>query len=116
MGKRPKSRVGPARQRAAESGSDTPGPPGPPLRGEVSGMTFFSPVNTWDISEPAFASAIAELANDGARQCEGVALWLGQRGHGHATVTHLVVLRSPEVVRRPDLLVIPSTVFNDVTD
>ena len=79
-------------------------------------MTFFAPVNTWRIPEPAFAASLQEMARDGVRGDEGVALWLGRRGGGQAEVTHMVALRGPGVVKRPDQLVIEPALLNDVTD
>jgi proteasome lid subunit RPN8/RPN11 len=79
-------------------------------------MTFFAPVNTWRIPEPAFAASLQEMAHDGVRGDEGVALWLGRRGAGQAEVTHVVALRGPGVVKRPDQLTIGPALVNDVTD
>ena len=79
-------------------------------------MTFFAPVSTWRIPEAALAASLLEMARDGVRGNEGVALWLGRRGGGQAEVTHVVALRGPGVVKRPDQLVIQAALINDVTD
>ncbi|WP_292364409.1 hypothetical protein [Mesorhizobium sp.] len=59
---------------------------------------------------------MAEMAPDGARGCEGVALWLGRRLAGVVTVTHVIGLRGPGVIRRPDFLSISPELLDDVTD
>jgi proteasome lid subunit RPN8/RPN11 len=79
-------------------------------------MTFFAPVSTWRIPEPAFAASLREMACDGVNGDEGVALWLGRRAKGHAEVTHLVILRGSGVIKRPDQLVIQAALVNEVTD
>ncbi|MCI0464147.1 MAG: hypothetical protein L0Z62_45010 [Gemmataceae bacterium] len=79
-------------------------------------MTFFGPVKTWRIPEPALAASLQEMARDGALGDEGVALWLGRRGGGEAEVTHVVALRGPGVIKRPDQLVIQPSLVNEVTD
>ena len=79
-------------------------------------MTFFAPVNTWSIPEPALAASLQEMARDGVRGDEGVALWLGRRSEGWAEVTHVVALRGPGVIKRPDQLVIQPALVNEVTD
>jgi proteasome lid subunit RPN8/RPN11 len=45
-----------------------------------------------------------------------VTLWLGHRGNGQAEVTHVVALRGPGVIKRPDQLVIQPQLVNEVTD
>jgi hypothetical protein len=79
-------------------------------------MTFFAPVNTWRIPEPAFTVSLQEMARDGIWGNEGVALWFGRRGNGQAEVTHVVALRGPGVIKRPDQLVIQPSLVNEVTD
>jgi proteasome lid subunit RPN8/RPN11 len=59
--------------------------------------------------------SISEMASDGARGCEGVALWLGRRFAGIVTVTHVVALRGPGVTKRPDHLSISPELLNEVT-
>lgn len=79
-------------------------------------MTFYSPINIWRIPESALAASLEEMARDGVRGDEGVALWLGRRGSGQAEVTHVVVLRGAGVIKRPDQLVIQPSLVNEVTD
>jgi hypothetical protein len=57
-----------------------------------------------------------EMARDGLSGNEGVMLWLGRRQGGTAAVTHLVALRGPEILKRPDQLVIQAGLLNEVTD
>lgn len=79
--------------------------------------TFYFPrVNTWVIPDEAIRASFRELAVDGLVSREGVALWLGQKKDGVATVTHVVTLRCSGVVREPLALRISSAVMNDVTD
>ncbi len=79
-------------------------------------MSFFKPINAWRIPESALVESLREMARDGVLGNEGVAMWLGHRGDGVAEVTHVVVLRGPDLVKRPDQLVIPPSLVNDVTD
>jgi hypothetical protein len=79
-------------------------------------MTFFAPVHTWRVPASAFAASLREMARDGVRGDEGVALWLGRRGGGRAEVTHVVALRGPGVIKKPDQVVIHPGLVNEVTD
>lgn len=79
-------------------------------------MTYFPSVERWMIPQSAYSSSFAEMARDGARGNEGVALWLGHRENGQADVTHVVALRGSGVVRKPSLLRISDELMNDVTD
>ncbi len=79
-------------------------------------MSFFTRISTWRIPTSAFAQSLAEMARDGLLGNEGVALWLGHRGDGQAEITHVVALRGPGVIKRPDQLVLPPEIVNDVTD
>lgn len=79
-------------------------------------MSFFTPVITWTLPESILSESCREMARDGAEGNEGVALWLGRRWGGQAEVTHLIVLRGPGVVKRPDQLVIRPGLLNEVTD
>ncbi len=79
-------------------------------------MTFFPRVDCWCIPEIALADSLREMARDGAYGNEGIVLWLGRRRDGEATVTHLVALRGPGIVKRPDLINIEPWLLNEVTD
>jgi proteasome lid subunit RPN8/RPN11 len=70
----------------------------------------------WRLPTAALEASIAEMAPDGARGCEGVALWLGHRVAGIVTITHVVGLRGRGIVRRPDHLAISAELLDDVTD
>ncbi len=79
-------------------------------------MTFFPRVKCWRIPEITFAASLREMAHDGSQGNEGIALWLGRRHDGEATVTHLVALRGSGIVKQPDLLIIEPWLLNEVTD
>jgi hypothetical protein len=79
-------------------------------------MSFFTPIATWRLPESALAASCREMARDGVAGNEGVALWLGRRGDGQAEITHVVALRGPGVLKRPDQLVIRPHLLNEVTD
>lgn len=70
----------------------------------------------WLLPKAALQMSLAEMAPDGARGCEGVALWLGRRVAGLVTITHVIGLRGPGVVKRPDYLSISAELLDDVTD
>ncbi|SRR5579883_1068049 len=79
-------------------------------------MSFFAPVSTWHLPTSAFTESLREMARDGVSGNEGVALWLGHRSNGQAEVTHLVALRGPGVIKRPDQLILRPELLNEVTD
>lgn len=79
-------------------------------------MRFFPPIDTWRIPELVLTESFREMSRDGQQGNEGTALWLGRRDKGHAEVTHVVTLRGPDVVKRPDLLMIEPALVNEVTD
>jgi len=79
-------------------------------------MTTFPTVDRWLIPRDAWRESFEEMARDGRAGNEGVALWLGQSRDGVATVSHVVVLRGPGIVKQPALLMISSALINDITD
>jgi hypothetical protein len=79
-------------------------------------VSFFPRVERWRIPESAFVDSLREMARDGSHGNEGIALWLGRRHDGEATVTHLVALRGRGIVKQPDLLIVEPWLFNEVTD
>ncbi len=79
-------------------------------------MSYFPDVTRWHLPAAALTQSLQEMALDGVSGNEGVVLWLGGRNDGEATVTHLVALRGPGVVKRPDVLIITPALFDDVTD
>jgi hypothetical protein len=56
------------------------------------------------------------MARDGREGNEGIALWLGRRTGGIATITHVVCLRGADVEREPDYLRVGSGTLNAVAD
>lgn len=77
---------------------------------------YFPTVDRWSLSEAVLQTSMAEMSRDGARGSEGVAMWLGRRAQGCATVTHVVALRGCGVIKRPAQLVIQEPVFAAVTE
>lgn len=75
----------------------------------------FPYIKVWTIPEICFQASLEELAVDGKYGKEGIVLWLGHRLEGSATVTHIVRLRGPGIIKEPDLLQIDASVLNDVT-
>jgi proteasome lid subunit RPN8/RPN11 len=68
------------------------------------------------IPEGALLQSINEIALDGSMGNEGIVLWLGKRQRKVAKVTHLIVLRGPDVIKEPNFLIIKPSLFNLVTD
>jgi len=79
-------------------------------------VSFFTPISSWRVPASALEQSIREMAHDGLLGNEGVTLWLGRRGNGQAEVTHLVALRGPGIIKRPDQMVIQPQLVNEVTD
>jgi hypothetical protein len=67
-------------------------------------MSYFDVPTRWVIPEAALRCSLQEMAIDGARGCEGVAMWLGHYDRDTAVVTHIAVLRARPTPhrRRPD--------------
>lgn len=78
-------------------------------------MTFFPSVKRWLIPEGAFTLSLQEMALDGHRGNEGIALWLGRRTADEAAVSHVAVLRGKGVQRYPALLNVGTAIMNAVT-
>lgn len=79
-------------------------------------MSLYDPVDAWRIPSCVLTDSIAEMAPDGKRGCEGIVLWLGVIAQCTATITHLVGLHGPKVVKRPDQLRIDPDLFNQLAD
>lgn len=79
-------------------------------------MAFFNVPKRWRMPLHALQLSFGEMARDGQRSWEGVALWLGRRDGEDAVVTHVVGLRGPGVVKRPDYLFISPELINEVAD
>jgi hypothetical protein len=79
------------------------------------------PIATWTVPHAALLLSFAEMARDGELGREGIALWAGTRavdtgGAISVSVTHVIVLRGPDVYRSRGFIRIASNVLNDVTD
>jgi len=79
-------------------------------------MNFFPRIDRWTIPESVLSISFREMAQDGVQGNEGIALWLGHHSGDRAEVTHLVALRGPGLIKKPNLLMISSGLINDVTD
>jgi len=78
--------------------------------------TYFPPVTEWAISQDALRRSMEEMAVDGRAGDEGVALWMGRRRDGEASISHVVGLRGPGVHKGPAFLEIDPWLFNEVAD
>jgi proteasome lid subunit RPN8/RPN11 len=77
----------------------------------------YPPVARWRMPASALDDMYKELAEDGRQGREGIVLWVGRRQQdGIADVTHLLLLRGPNVSRGPDQIRIAPAVMNLVTD
>jgi len=79
-------------------------------------MSYFDVPTRWVIPEAALHRSLQEMAIDGARGCEGVAMWLGHYDRDTAVVTHIAVLRGPGVRKAPNQLLIGADLMNDIAD
>ena len=77
---------------------------------------FFSKVTKWLFPADALDVALSELRIDGARSTEGIALWLGHRNSGIASVTHMVYLRGSGLFKTDVHIRVNQDLFNEVTD
>lgn len=77
---------------------------------------YFPTVDRWSLSEAVLEVSLAEMSRDGAEGNEGVAMWLGRRAQGCATVTHVMALRGRGVIKRPAQLIIQESVFAAITE
>lgn len=77
---------------------------------------FFPPVTAWAIPHDVLQRSMEEMAVDGRAGDEGVALWLGRRKDGRASISHVVGLRGPGVHKGPAFLEIERALFNEVAD
>lgn len=75
---------------------------------------YFPTIANWRIPSEALRLALVEMAADGRRGTEGIALWLGRREQGVADITHVVLLRGPGVVRAPDFVRVSPDLFNEI--
>ncbi len=77
---------------------------------------FFSKVTRWQIPADAFETALSELRLDGSRSTEGIALWLGHRNSGVASITHMVYLRGSGLFKTEYHIRVSQDLVNEVTD
>lgn len=77
---------------------------------------YFPEIAEWHIPRGAFSDSLREMSRDGFYGNESIVLWLGHRNNHAARVTHLVAPRGPGVIKRPDLLRIDTSLFNEITD
>lgn len=77
---------------------------------------FFSRVTKWVFPADALEAAFAELRLDGVHSSEGIALWLGHRNAGVASVTHMVYLRGSGLFKTEYHIRVSHDLFNEVTD
>lgn len=79
-------------------------------------MSYFSVPNRWQIPADAVRHSFTEMAQDGTRGREGIAMWLGRYDGDTAIITHVTLLRGPGVQKAPDRLLITADLVNDLTD
>jgi len=79
-------------------------------------MSYFSVPARWQIPTDAVRHSFTEMARDGIRGCEGIAMWLGRHEGDAAIITHVVRLRGPGIQKAPDRLLISADLVNDLTD
>jgi hypothetical protein len=79
-------------------------------------LNYFKPIKKWRLPEHARTESFREIARDGKKGNEGIVLWLGRRNKNEATISHLVLLRGPGVIKKPNFLRIESWLLNEVTD
>ena len=79
-------------------------------------MSTLRNLEVWELPVAAFEASLAEIAPDGRRGNEGVALWLGSRSMTVATIAYVIALRGPGIVKLPDQLSISAELLNEVTD
>ena len=76
---------------------------------------FFEMPERWVLPGFVWQQSLDDMAFDGAKRCEGVALWLCRHRDGVATISTCVLLRGPGVVKRPNHLSISAGLMNRVT-
>jgi hypothetical protein len=79
-------------------------------------MTYFDIPDRWELPDYIWRQSFEEMAIDGARGCEGIALWLGKDDGETTRATQVVMLRGPGVVKRPNQLLISADLMNVVAD
>ncbi len=83
-------------------------------------MSVRAPISRWFVPRQALLASFAEMAADGAKDREGIALWAGTRettsGSSTATVSHVVRLRGPGIRRARGFISIEADLLNEVAD
>lgn len=77
---------------------------------------FFSKVTKWQFPADALEVALSELRLDGSRSTEGIALWLGYRNSGVASITHMVYLRGSGLFKTEYHIRVSQDLVNEITD
>ena len=79
-------------------------------------ITVLDETAIWRIPALAIDDCLTEMSRDGINGNEGIVLWLGRDTDNVAEITHLIRLCGPQVDKRPDLISIHPSIFNDVAD
>jgi hypothetical protein len=79
-------------------------------------MSYFSAIEKWTIPVGAWEASLDELALDGQYGREGIAMWLGRRVSGIASVGYVALLRGSGIRKRRYLIEIDAGLVNDLTD
>jgi proteasome lid subunit RPN8/RPN11 len=77
---------------------------------------YFSIPDSWILPDFVWRQSFDDMAIDGLRGCEGVALWLGRVENEIAIATQVVLLRGHGVLKRPFQLAISADLMNRVSD
>jgi proteasome lid subunit RPN8/RPN11 len=78
--------------------------------------SYFAVTDIWRIPQTVITDVLEEMAIDGSRGNEGIALFLGRHEGTTAEVTHLVKLRGAGIQKHPDQIRITAALLNEVTD
>lgn len=77
---------------------------------------FFKDTAIWRIPASAIDDCLTEMSRDGVDGNEGIVLWLGRDVDEVAEITHLIRVRGPLVDKRPALINIHPSIFNEIAD
>lgn len=76
---------------------------------------FFQMPERWILPRSVWRQSLNDMALDGTKGCEGVALWLGHHLDGTAVISTCVLLRGRGVIKRSNHLSISAELMNQVT-
>lgn len=79
-------------------------------------MIAFEGPTRWHVPCSAIDRSMTEMAIDGSRGCEGIAMWLGRVDDHTALVTHVAVLRGKGIEKAANYIVIDADLVNELTD